>query len=73
MASLRESPETGMPPKLDKDAPSLRINVVVSETLIHRLDEWRSKRRPIPNKSEAARLLLEIALASEEKLEKGRT
>lgn len=55
-----------MPPKLDKEAPkeapSGRINIVASANLLERLEEWRARQRPIPNKSEAARLLIEQAL-----------
>jgi metal-responsive CopG/Arc/MetJ family transcriptional regulator len=62
---------TAVPPKLDKDAPSGRINVIASETLLKRIDEWRAAQRPIPNKSEAARVLIEQALEAEDK-RKGR-
>lgn len=53
-----------MPPKLDKDVPSGRINVIASETLLQRVEEWRATQRPIPNKSEAARMLIERGLDS---------
>lgn len=62
-----------MPPRLDKDVPSGRINVIASETLLERIEEWRALQRPIPNKSEAARLLIEKALDAEpEDKRKGR-
>ncbi|WP_342152296.1 hypothetical protein [Methylorubrum sp. SB2] len=51
-----------MPPKLSKDSPSGRINVIATEELLQRVEEWRARQRPIPNKSEAARLLIERAL-----------
>ncbi|WP_286963562.1 hypothetical protein [Methylobacterium sp.] len=56
-----------MPPKLSKDSPSGRINVIATEELLQRVEEWRAKQRPIPNKSEAARMLIERALEAEEK------
>ena len=62
MAVCVQATGTGMPPKLDKDAPSGRINVVASAALLDRLDEWRAHQRPIPNKSEAARMIMEIGL-----------
>jgi hypothetical protein len=68
MAAPDRAAETGMPPKLEKDAPSLRISVVASETLLLRLEEWRAEQRPIPNKSEAARMLLEAALDAADKV-----
>lgn len=51
-----------MPPKLNKESPSGRINVIATEALLRRIEEWRAAQRPIPNKSEAARLLIEWAL-----------
>ncbi len=54
-----------MPPKLDKDSPTGRINVIATEALLQRIEEWRSVQRPIPNKSEAARMLIEKALDRE--------
>ncbi|MGW8787119.1 hypothetical protein [Heyndrickxia sporothermodurans] len=61
--------ETGtvVPPRLDKEAPSGRINVIATETLLQRIEEWRATQRPIPTKSEAARILIEKALDAEEK------
>ena len=54
-----------VPPRLSKDSPSGRINVIATEELLAEVEEWRSKQRPIPNKSEAARLLIERGLAAE--------
>lgn len=62
MAICVQPVESGMPPKLDKDSPSGRINVIASAVLLARLDEWRAQQRPIPNKSEAARMIMEIGL-----------
>lgn len=62
MATGATIAEADVPPKLDKDVPSGRINVIATETLLKRIEEWRAVQRPIPNKSEAARLLIEWAL-----------
>lgn len=66
-AAMRDDLEADVPPKLDKDSPSGRINVIATEALLRRIEEWRSQQRPIPNKSEAARMLIEQALEAEEK------
>lgn len=44
-----------------------RFIVPATEELLQRVEEWRAKQRPIPNKSEAARMLIERALEAEEK------
>lgn len=67
MATGATISEADVPPRLDKDAPSGRINVIATEPLLKRIEEWRAVQRPIPNKSEAARLLIEWALDRLEK------
>ena len=62
MAMTEQEIVEGMPPRLDKDAPSGRINVVATDALLQHVEEWRARQRPIPNKSEAARQLIEWAL-----------
>lgn len=62
MAAADTFSEAGVPPKLNKESPSGRINVIATEALLRRIEEWRAAQRPIPNKSEAARLLIEWAL-----------
>lgn len=52
-----------MRPKLDKDADTKRLQLVVPETWEARVDEWRAKRRPIPNRSEAIRILVDLAIS----------
>lgn len=51
-----------MPPRLDKASDSERLQVVASEKLVARLEEWRAKQRPIPTRSEAIRVILETYL-----------
>ena len=62
--------EAKMPPKLDKDSATGRVNVIASETLLKRVNEWRRRHPAMPNKSEAIRMLVEMALDAEER--KGR-
>lgn len=73
MATEGQILEADVPPKLDKDVPSGRINVIATETLLQRVEEWRATQRPIPNKSEAARMLIERALEAEERNAKRRS
>lgn len=67
MATEGHQIEAAVPPKLSQSSPSGRINVIATEELLQRVEEWRAKQRPIPNKSEAARMLIERALEAEEK------
>jgi hypothetical protein len=46
---------------------SSRVEARVPEALADRLENWRSAQRPIPNKSEAVRRLLDEALDAEDK------
>ena len=51
-------------------APKLfehRWLIAVSEALAERIDTWRSQQRPIPNRSEAVRQLVEKALEADGK------
>ena len=56
--------ETDMPPKLETGTPTKRLQLVVPESWEARVDEWRAKQRPIPNKSEAIRMLVDQALSA---------
>jgi hypothetical protein len=51
-----------MPPKLEKETPTDRVQVLAPRTWIVRVDEWRSQQRPIPSRSEAIRQLVNMAL-----------
>jgi metal-responsive CopG/Arc/MetJ family transcriptional regulator len=59
--------------KLDKNSPTGRINVTASEALVQRVEEWRAKQRPIPNRAEAVRILIERALKAEEQSQGARS
>lgn len=71
MAAEGQHSESPVPPKLSKDSPTGRINVIATEELLQRLEEWRAQQRPIPNKSEAARMLIEQALDAAERRKPG--
>ena len=54
-----------MPPKLDEDSPTERVQVVAPASWVQRIEEWRRKQPRIPSKSEAIRLLVDKALGQE--------
>lgn len=56
-----------MPPKLDRDSPTGRINVTAPELLIRRVEEWRASQRPVLTKAEAVRILVTEALDARER------
>jgi Arc/MetJ-type ribon-helix-helix transcriptional regulator len=57
-----------MPSKLEIGTETTKIHLAVPKTWVDKIDEWRAKQRPIPNKSEAIRVLVERALEAEEDL-----
>lgn len=59
-------PETKtMPPKLDEESATERVQIVAPASWIARIEEWRSKQRPIPSRSEAIRILVDRTLLPE--------
>jgi hypothetical protein len=54
-----------MPPKLDDDSPTERVQLVTTAAWMERLEAWRRKQPRIPSKSEAIRLLVDRALDAE--------
>ena len=54
-----------MPSKLEIGTETRKIHLAVPKTWDDKIDEWRAKQRPIPNKSEAIRVLVERALEAE--------
>jgi hypothetical protein len=52
-----------MPPKLEPNIPTDRVQIVAPRTWIAKIDEWRRREPDIPNRSEAIRRLVEIALS----------
>lgn len=59
-------PVTVMPPRLDEESPTERVQVVAPASWVQRIEEWRRKQPRIPSKSEAIRILVDRALADEE-------
>jgi hypothetical protein len=57
-----------MPSKLEIGTETTKIHLAVLKTWVDKIDEWRAKQRPIPNKSEEIRVLVERALEAEEDL-----
>lgn len=54
-----------MPPKLDDQSPTERVQIVTTSAWMARVEEWRRKQPKIPSKSEAIRMLVDQALATE--------
>ena len=52
-----------MPPKLEPGIDTARLQIVAPKTLIVRVDEWRRQQPDLPNRSEAIRMLITIALS----------
>jgi hypothetical protein len=51
-----------MPPKLEADIETRRMQLVAPATWFERVESWRAKQRPIPSKSEAVRILVDRSL-----------
>ena len=51
-----------MPPRLEPETPTDRVQIVAPRTWIAKIDEWRRQQPDIPNRSEAIRRLVEQAL-----------
>jgi hypothetical protein len=56
-----------MPPKLDKETATGRIQVVAPESWVKRVDEWRRRHPDMPNRSKAVRMLVDLALDADAK------
>ena len=48
-----------VPRKLDQESKSIRMQLVLPESLLDLVEDWRVKQRPAPNVSEAIRQLVE--------------
>jgi hypothetical protein len=51
-----------------ESAPELlseRVQIVISPSLVRRVDAWRGQQEDVPNRSKAIRLLLEHSLSRE--------
>jgi hypothetical protein len=56
-----------MPPKLDRDSETERVQIVAPGSWIRRVEEWRRAQAKIPSRSEAIRHLVDLALAAKKK------
>ena len=53
-----------MPPRLETGTPTERVQIIAPRSWLARIDEWRRKQPSIPSRSEAIRLLVDLALAT---------
>jgi hypothetical protein len=51
-----------MPPKLDPEAETKRLNLVAPSSWVRKIDEWRRQQPDLPNISEAIRRLVDAGL-----------
>jgi hypothetical protein len=51
-----------MPPKLDPNTETRRLNLVAPASWVRKIDDWRRHQPDLPNISEAIRRLVEIGL-----------
>ena len=56
-----------MPPKLDEATETERVQIVAPSSWIQRVEEWRRSQPRIPSRSEAIRILVDLALDREAK------
>ena len=53
---------SSMPPKLDPDTETRRLNLVAPASWVRKIDDWRRNQPDLPNISEAIRRLVELGL-----------
>lgn len=56
-----------MPPKLDENSETERVQIVATKAWVDRIEEWRRQQPRIPSKSEAIRILVDRALGEADK------
>lgn len=56
-----------MPPKLESDSATERVQIVATARWMERIDDWRRLQPEIPNRSKAIRMLVEMALENQKK------
>lgn len=62
----RDAPDVEyMPPKLDPDTETKRLNIVAPASWVKRLEEWRRAQPDLPNTSEAIRRLVDAGMERE--------
>lgn len=71
MHDARNSPMTArpetMPPKLDDDTDTVRIQIVAPKSWVARIDAWRRQQEKIPSQSAAIRELVDAGLEAGQK------
>lgn len=63
----RQNHDALMPPKLDPETETRRLNLVASASWVKKIDDWRRHQPDLPNISEAIRRLVEIGLKAKAK------
>lgn len=53
-----------MPPKLDTESETERVQIVASASWVSRVEEWRRAQPKIPSRSDAIRQLVDLALST---------
>lgn len=66
-ATAKTCPTAPMPPKLDKGSKTVRMQLVLPQSLLTIVEEWRATQRPVPNVSEAIRRLIEMGVMSDKR------
>jgi hypothetical protein len=56
-----------MPPKLDEDSETERVQIVAPQSWIRRIEEWRRAQPKIPSRSDAIRQLVDLGLEAKKK------
>lgn len=51
-----------MPPKLDRDSDTERLQIVAPRSWVKRIEEWRREQERIPSMAAAIRQLVEMGL-----------
>jgi hypothetical protein len=62
MTELQNQQHGSMPPKLDADTETKRLNLVAPASWVRKIDDWRRQQPDLPNISEAIRRLVELGL-----------
>jgi hypothetical protein len=67
MTEVQNHDHGAMPPKLDADTETKRLNLVAPTSWVRKIDDWRRQQPDLPNISEAIRRLVEIGLKAKGK------
>ena len=67
MSGANSTEPIWMPPKLEQGVATERVQIVAPTSWVNRIEEWRRGQPRIPTRSEAIRMLVDEALASQGK------